>query len=380
MVLPELSIAAQSDSALLEAGRLRVEVSLRPFAFTIRRNGRRLLRAGGAWLAEGEIRDQFVQFTEGVIAHEERSPAQRARHAMLMRRTEQGVCLSFRLDGRAACRRGSRWRRARRASRLDLRRRRRAASPRHGLGPARRGAPRGPRPAPSRALRSGRPRHPARRRPPLHRARLPRRDAGRGRRAPGRLCPRPVDAVGPRLRGPVPHRRQRDALRPGGGEDLGLHPGPRRAPRARRVLRRDAGGEPARSVPRHRLPRPAAGMGLRILEEPRHPRAPGRRARRLRGLSPPRDPARRGRHRQPVGDPVQHLEVQPPPVSRRPRDDRPDAGWRSADGGVGDAMGEPRLARRPDPSATRLRAAARAARSQLRAGGGSGPFRHRAAG
>ena len=79
MVLPELSIAVQSDSAQLDAGRLRVEVSLRPFAFTIRRNGRRLLRAGGAWLADGEIRDRFVQFTEGVIAHEERSPTQRAR-------------------------------------------------------------------------------------------------------------------------------------------------------------------------------------------------------------------------------------------------------------------------------------------------------------
>ena len=99
MVLPELSIAAQSDSALLDAGRLRVEVSLRPFAFTIRRNGRRLLRGGGAWLADGEVRDQFVQFTEGVIAHEERSPTQRARHAILMRRIEHGVCLSFRLDG-----------------------------------------------------------------------------------------------------------------------------------------------------------------------------------------------------------------------------------------------------------------------------------------
>ena len=72
---------------------------MRPFAFTIRRDGRRLLRAGGAWLADGEIRDQFVQFTEGVIADEERSPAQRARHAILMRETERGVCLSFRLDG-----------------------------------------------------------------------------------------------------------------------------------------------------------------------------------------------------------------------------------------------------------------------------------------
>src|ERR1700760_2515195 len=99
MAPPELSIAAQTDSALLQAGRLRIEVSVRPFAFTIRRDGRRLLRAGGAWLADGEIRDQFIQFTEGVIAEEERSPAQRARHALLMHETEGGVSLSFRLDG-----------------------------------------------------------------------------------------------------------------------------------------------------------------------------------------------------------------------------------------------------------------------------------------
>src|ERR1700742_4910385 len=99
MVAPDVSIAAERDSALLRVGRLRAEVSLRPFASTIRRDGRRLLRAGGAWLAEGEVRDQFVQFTEGVIAHEERTPAQRARRAILMRETERGVCLSFRLDG-----------------------------------------------------------------------------------------------------------------------------------------------------------------------------------------------------------------------------------------------------------------------------------------
>lgn len=69
---PEFSISAQAqaDAATIEAGRLRVEVSVRPFSFTIRRDGRSLLRAGGAWVADGEIRDQFIQFTEGVIAGE----------------------------------------------------------------------------------------------------------------------------------------------------------------------------------------------------------------------------------------------------------------------------------------------------------------------
>ena len=91
MAPPELSVAADTDAALLEVGRLRVEVLLRPFAFTIRRDGRRLMRAGGAWLADGEIRDQFVQFTEGVIGHEERAPAQRIRHAILMRQSRRNV-------------------------------------------------------------------------------------------------------------------------------------------------------------------------------------------------------------------------------------------------------------------------------------------------
>jgi alpha-glucosidase (family GH31 glycosyl hydrolase) len=103
MLSPELSISTQTDGAVLEAGRVRVEVSARPFAFTIRRDGRSLLRAGGAWVADGEVRDRFIQFTEGVMAHEDRSPAQRARHAILMQQGERGIYLSFRLDeGRAA--------------------------------------------------------------------------------------------------------------------------------------------------------------------------------------------------------------------------------------------------------------------------------------
>ena len=65
---------------MLERGLLRVEVTPWPFAFTIRRRGRRLLRAGGAWLADGESRDHFLHFTEGVLVREERSPAQRAVH------------------------------------------------------------------------------------------------------------------------------------------------------------------------------------------------------------------------------------------------------------------------------------------------------------
>jgi alpha-glucosidase (family GH31 glycosyl hydrolase) len=62
---------------VLQTSALRVEVTLRPFAFVIRRAGFSLLRAGGAWAVDGEIRDQFLQFTEGVLACEERTPVER---------------------------------------------------------------------------------------------------------------------------------------------------------------------------------------------------------------------------------------------------------------------------------------------------------------
>ena len=64
-----------STEVVLGRGALTVEVALRPFAFTIRRSGRRLVRSGGIWVADGTIRDHFIQLTEGVLAHEERSPA-----------------------------------------------------------------------------------------------------------------------------------------------------------------------------------------------------------------------------------------------------------------------------------------------------------------
>jgi alpha-glucosidase (family GH31 glycosyl hydrolase) len=64
-----------STEVVLGRGALTVEVALRPFAFTIRRSGRRLVRSGGIWVADGTIRDHFIQLTEGVLAHEEPSPA-----------------------------------------------------------------------------------------------------------------------------------------------------------------------------------------------------------------------------------------------------------------------------------------------------------------
>src|ERR1700730_18317659 len=77
-------MATTAQQLVLERGRVRVELSLQPFAITIRAGGRRMVRGGGAWVVEGTVKDQFVQFTEGVIAHEERAPLERARRAVLI--------------------------------------------------------------------------------------------------------------------------------------------------------------------------------------------------------------------------------------------------------------------------------------------------------
>jgi alpha-glucosidase (family GH31 glycosyl hydrolase) len=100
---PQESISVQSDTAVMSAGRIRVEVCARPFSLTIRRDGRSLLRAAGAWVADGVIRDRFLALTEGIVAQEDLSPPQRAQHALLMRRGDRGLTLGFRLDeGRCA--------------------------------------------------------------------------------------------------------------------------------------------------------------------------------------------------------------------------------------------------------------------------------------
>jgi alpha-glucosidase (family GH31 glycosyl hydrolase) len=87
------------EELVLTHDRLRLEITIRPFSFTLRRAGRRLLRAGGAWVTDGTIRDQFIQFTEGVVAAEDRSPEERGLHARMLRRDERGAVLGIGLHG-----------------------------------------------------------------------------------------------------------------------------------------------------------------------------------------------------------------------------------------------------------------------------------------
>ena len=64
-----MSATASGDRVLAHGG-LRIEIGLAPLRIHVRRAGRRLLRALTVWACEGEVRDRFVQVTEGVIADE----------------------------------------------------------------------------------------------------------------------------------------------------------------------------------------------------------------------------------------------------------------------------------------------------------------------
>ncbi len=76
--------SSHGDELVLARGDLRVEITLAPFTFTVRRAGRRLLRHGGLWTADGTADDQFIQFTEGVIAREQLGPPERALRARVL--------------------------------------------------------------------------------------------------------------------------------------------------------------------------------------------------------------------------------------------------------------------------------------------------------
>ncbi len=92
-------ISAGLDEVVLERGTLRLELSLRPFSITLRRSGRRLMRAGEVWVADGEVADRFISFTEGVLADERLQPLERAQRAILLGASEDGLELAVLLAG-----------------------------------------------------------------------------------------------------------------------------------------------------------------------------------------------------------------------------------------------------------------------------------------
>jgi alpha-glucosidase (family GH31 glycosyl hydrolase) len=85
------------DSVFCARGRVTIEVTLRPFAITVRRDGRRLLRGGGAWIADGTVHDHFVMFTEGVVPVEDLAPIERASRAEVIEQADpDSVTLALR--------------------------------------------------------------------------------------------------------------------------------------------------------------------------------------------------------------------------------------------------------------------------------------------
>src|ERR1700683_222970 len=84
---------------VLERAELRIELELRPFSFTIRRSGKRVMRAGGVWVAGGTSADHFVQMTEGVIPVEQLEPPERALRAAVTGASGDEIELLLTLDG-----------------------------------------------------------------------------------------------------------------------------------------------------------------------------------------------------------------------------------------------------------------------------------------
>jgi alpha-D-xyloside xylohydrolase len=92
-----MTVAA--EQMVVERGPLRIELTLRPFQFTVRRAGRRLMRAGGAWVAEGTVHDHFVQFTEGVVTREDLGFHENALRASVVSSDPSGIELKLALYG-----------------------------------------------------------------------------------------------------------------------------------------------------------------------------------------------------------------------------------------------------------------------------------------
>jgi alpha-glucosidase (family GH31 glycosyl hydrolase) len=88
-----------ATDVVIDRGPLQVELALRPFEITVRRHGRRLLRSGGVWVADGTVHDQLIHLTEGVITHEERTPPERAWKATVSACETDAVELELTLSG-----------------------------------------------------------------------------------------------------------------------------------------------------------------------------------------------------------------------------------------------------------------------------------------
>src|ERR671934_1350551 len=92
-------MTATATDRALEHAQVRIEIALAPLTIHVRRSGRRLLRALTVWACDGEVRDRFVQVTEGVVADERLGFPERAVEARVAAAGPREVRLALRLQG-----------------------------------------------------------------------------------------------------------------------------------------------------------------------------------------------------------------------------------------------------------------------------------------
>src|ERR1700735_4661720 len=95
---------SEGEVVVLESivAAIRGEIGLLPFELTIWRGDRRVVRSLGGWVADGTVHDQFIQLTEGVVAHEDLAPVERAMSATVRRRAADRAALSVGAAGGGA--------------------------------------------------------------------------------------------------------------------------------------------------------------------------------------------------------------------------------------------------------------------------------------
>ncbi|MDP9292826.1 MAG: hypothetical protein M3O90_00140, partial [Actinomycetota bacterium] len=82
----------------LSRGDVEVEIGFAPLAVNVRRSGRRLVRDLSLRVFDGVAADQFVQWTEGVLPHEDRGDPVRPRSAHVAEPLADGARVGVRLD------------------------------------------------------------------------------------------------------------------------------------------------------------------------------------------------------------------------------------------------------------------------------------------
>jgi alpha-glucosidase (family GH31 glycosyl hydrolase) len=91
--------ATVAGALMFDRGAVRVEIAQHPFAVHVRRDGRRLIRGLGVWPVGGAVHDQFIQFTEGVMAREELGLPERVVAASVAEPLADGVELAIQFEG-----------------------------------------------------------------------------------------------------------------------------------------------------------------------------------------------------------------------------------------------------------------------------------------